>query len=91
MIAAYLQKEQSEFERIISDWFEKGKPLKEQFFENMQLNIENTEIEVEFQKHESWKEKTQLRATPIILVNGYKLPDNYKIEDMRYLDIRRDI
>jgi len=41
-------------------------------------------IEVEFTKHEAWKEKTQLRATPTILVNGYKLPDNYKIEDLRY-------
>ena len=41
-------------------------------------------IEVEFQKHESWKAKTQLRATPAIIVNGYKLPDNYKIEDLRY-------
>jgi protein-disulfide isomerase len=44
----------------------------------------NPAIEVEFQKHESWKEKTHLRATPTILVNGYKLPDNYKIEDLRY-------
>jgi len=26
----------------------------------------------------------QLRATPTILVNGYKLPENYKIEDLRY-------
>ena len=32
----------------------------------------------------SWKEKAQLRATPTILVNGYKLPENYKIEDLRY-------
>ena len=30
------------------------------------------------------KEKTQLRATPTILVNGYKLPDNYKIKDLKY-------
>ena len=42
------------------------------------------ESEVEFQKHESWKEKTKLRATPTITVNGYKLPVNYKIEDLRY-------
>jgi len=84
LIAIYLEKGQSEFEQIISNWFEKGKPLKEAFFENMQLNMENPCIETEFQKHETWKEKTRLRATPTILVNGYKLPDNYKIEDLRY-------
>jgi len=48
------------------------------------LDITNPLIEVEFQKHDSWKAITQLRATPTIIVNGYKLPDNYKIEDLRY-------
>jgi protein-disulfide isomerase len=84
LIATYLEKAQSEFEQIIADWFERGKPLKEAFFENLQLDLTHPEIETEFQKHEAWKEKTKLRATPTILVNGYKLPDNYKIEDMQY-------
>jgi protein-disulfide isomerase len=70
-------------EQIFADWFEKGKPLKEKFFENLQLDMTNPAIETEFQKHNVWKEKTQLRATPTILVNDYKLPDNYKIEDLR--------
>jgi len=84
LIAAYLQKEQSEFERIIADWFEKGKPLKEAFFNDLHLDISNPEVEAEFQKHEAWKEKTKLRATPTISVAGYKLPDHYKIEDLRF-------
>jgi protein-disulfide isomerase len=42
------------------------------------------EIETEFQKHVAWEEKTKLNATPTILINGYQLPDNYKIEDLRY-------
>ena len=44
----------------------------------------NPAIDAEFQKHESWREQTKLRATPTIIVNGYKLPENYKIEDLRY-------
>jgi len=40
--------------------------------------------EIEFQKHEAWRNKTQLRATPTMLVNGYQLPENYKVEDLRY-------
>ena len=39
---------------------------------------------IEFRKHEEWKQKTQLRATPSILVNGYQLPESYRIEDLRY-------
>jgi len=86
LIAAYLQKEQQEFERIISGWFEKGKLQEEEFFKNLQLDISNPIVETEFQQHEAWKAKTQLRATPTIIVNGYKLPDNYKIEDLQYFE-----
>ena len=84
LIGVYLEKDHKEFEQIIGNWFEKGKTLKEKLFENLQLDMTNPEIEAEFQKHEAWKVKTQLRATPMILVNGYKLSDNYKIEDLRY-------
>jgi len=84
LIAACLGKDKATFRKIIADWFEKGKPLKEEFFKDLNLNINNPEVEAEFQKHEAWKAKTQLRATPTILVNGHKLPDNYKIEDLRY-------
>ena len=84
LIAAYLEKTQTEFERIISEWFEKGKPLKEAFFSDLQLDINSMEVEIENYNHEEWKEKTKLAATPAVLVNGYKLPVNYKIEDLRY-------
>jgi len=70
--------------QILSDWFEKGKPLRDEFFKDMNLDMDNPEIEIEFQKHEAWKEKSQLRATPTIFVNGYQLPESYKIEDLRY-------
>jgi len=84
LITAYFKKDKATFRKIIADWFEIGKPLKEEFFKDLNLNINNPEVETEFQKHEAWKAKTQLRATPTILVHGHKLPDNYKIEDLRY-------
>ena len=70
--------------QIYTEWFAGGKAQKEDFFNALYLDMTNPAIEVEFQKHESWKEQTKLRATPTILVNGYKLPDNYKIEDLQY-------
>ncbi|GHV58451.1 hypothetical protein FACS1894182_10830 [Bacteroidia bacterium] len=84
LIAAYWENDASTFRQIISSWFEKGKLLKEEFFKNLNLDLNNPDIETEFQQHEAWLEKTQIRATPTILVNGYELPDNYKIEDLRY-------
>jgi len=84
LVAVYLQKERDEVERIIADWFERGRLQGEAFFSNLSLNIADPKIETEVQKHKAWTKKSQLRATPTILVNGYKLPDNYKIEDLRY-------
>ena len=84
IVAAYLQKKPNEFEQIIAEWFERGKAQGEAFFKKYQLDIEDLQIEVEFLKHKAWTEKSQLRATPTILVNGYKLPDNYKIEDLKH-------
>jgi len=79
-IAIYLEKCKEAAWNLYADWFEKGKALKEAFFDDLQLDISNPAIEAEFQKHESWKEKTQLWATPTIIVNGFKLSENYKIE-----------
>jgi len=70
--------------QIFTDWFEKGKALQDNYFNDMNLDMENPAIEIEFQNHEAWRNKTQLRATPTVLVNGYQLPENYKIEDLRY-------
>lgn len=33
-------------------------------------------------RHNEWKERNKLSATPTILVNGYLLPEHYQIEDM---------
>ena len=82
--AVYLEKGSAIAWQLYSDWFAKGKALEKVFFENLQLDMTNPAIEAEFAKHQSWKEKTQLRATPTIIVNGYKLPANYRIEDLRY-------
>ena len=84
LIASCLEVSDNAVMQILSDWFEQGKQLKDDYFKNLSLKMDNPQIEVEFQKHEAWKTKTQIRATPTILVNGYKLPDSYKIEDLHY-------
>jgi len=58
--------------------------LRDDYFKDKGLDMDNPAIETEFQKHEAWRKKTQIRATPTILVNGYQLPENYKVEDLRY-------
>ena len=84
LIASCLADKTGSAMQIMSNWFEKGKALGDDYFKDMELDIDNPEVEAEFQKHEAWSKETQLRSTPTILVNSYKLPENYKIEDLRY-------
>ena len=84
LIAACLDNDVKSVIKLFNDWFENGKELRDEFFSNLSLNMENPAIEVEFEKHEAWKNKNQLRGTPTVLVNGYQLPESYKIEDLRY-------
>ena len=53
------------------------------------ININAPAVEQEFRTHEEWKKETKLMATPTILINGYELPDVYKIEDLIFFkDLR---
>jgi len=43
-------------------------------------------IEVEMiEKHKEWCDKVGVTSTPTIFVNGYKLPDPYRLDDIKYL------
>ncbi len=83
LIGAYFQKNGG-VQNIYDQWFDKGKFNKEKFFDQYPVDTNMLEVIREFDLHEQWKERSGLRATPTILVNGYKLPDNFKIEDMHY-------
>jgi hypothetical protein len=86
LIATYLYtKNDNDRALIFDDWFAYGYKNKESFFEKYPREVGSEEVEKEFLAHQSWKRRTKLDATPTILVNGYKLPPNYKIEDFRYV------
>lgn len=36
-------------------------------------------------KHKAWCELAEIKVTPTILLNGYKLPAPYRLEDIKYL------
>ena len=84
LTAIYLNEGGGKAQEIFSEWFESGKLQKEEFFQKYQTNSDSPAIEIECAKHKMWREQTKIGATPTILVNGHKLPDQYKIEDLRY-------
>jgi len=82
LIAVYLTFPLERVKMIYDEWFN-GKNNILEFFQNNAYG-QNKQAEAEFLRHEQWKETTQLRATPTVLINGYQLPGNYKLEDLKY-------
>lgn len=85
LIAVYLNNEEEERMTVYNRWFNKEKYNKDNFIKSYNLNLEAEEVIKEFEKHSIWKEQSGLSATPTILLNGHILPNNYKIEDLRYI------
>lgn len=68
---------------ILNDWFGNGRQNVEQWAGKHQLVQCPLKYDEERLRH--WLDMTDVSATPTFFVNGYRLPDNYRLEDIRYL------
>lgn len=84
LIAAYQTYGPDKALEIFDAWYGKEGVRDETFFDGMQLDINHPRVLEEFNQHEVWRKESKLHATPTILVNGYKLPEGYQIEDLLY-------
>ena len=85
LLAVYQQEKRDKAEMIYNEWFAGKKYLGEAYIMTFGYDLRTAEVSQELDNHNEWRYKNKLTATPTILINGYQLPDNYKIEDMRYL------
>lgn len=86
LIDCYFKYPLAKAQDIYREWFNTGRFNKDVFFHKYNLaNPDGDDAIAEFNKHTKWRKETQLHATPTILVNGYNLPVNYDITDIRYI------
>ena len=81
MIAAYMQLGAEHAWKLYEEWYSKGKTKQEAFFDGLGLNETSAEVREEYNNHKEWSKRTALTATPTILVNGFKMPQSYTMED----------
>lgn len=84
LIAVYQQERHEDVERIYNEWFEGKKYLGETYITKFGFDLNSKEVNYELRKHNEWHHKNKLTATPTVLINGYRLPEMYKIEDMKH-------
>lgn len=84
LISAYLNRGEKYASLLFDNWFKYGKYHDEDFFKNENITIEDKANE-EYSKHTNWIEQNNIMATPTLFINGYKLPNEYKIEDLNHI------
>ncbi len=88
LTAIYLKNDVNSFLRIMDEWYESGKFHWDDFERKYTYNTNDDNILQEITCQSKWLELNKIHATPTILVNGYQLPLNYKVEDLaHFMDI----
>lgn len=71
-------------ENALNDWYKQGTKKYETWAEAYPITYDG-EMSSVTQKQKEWCQLTEIEFTPTILVNGYKLPEPYRLEDIKYL------
>jgi len=69
---------------IYKEWYDGAKNDIDSFIKKYPVDIENTKVDEIMSFHDKWCQMVNIEATPTIYVNGYELPDWYKVEDLKY-------
>lgn len=82
LIAVYQKYGEQKAREVYSRWYAGEKRDYETIVKQHEKEIHAPEVERELKRHQAWREKSGLVATPTILVNGHKLPKEYTLEDL---------
>lgn len=87
LIAAYQQLGAENAWQLYDQWYTGGLARDESFFEGLNLDETTNSVKKEYSQHIEWRKQTGFSATPTVLVNGYRIPRTYSIEDFKKLVI----
>jgi len=71
-------------ERSLNDWYKQGDKKYEEWAKKYPIEY-NADMAVVTARQKEWCSLAEITSTPTVLVNGYKLPDPYRLEDIKHL------
>lgn len=71
-------------ENALNDWYKQGSKKYEAWATQYPITFDK-DMSMVTEKQKAWCDLTEIAFTPTILVNGYKLPEPYRLEDIKYL------
>lgn len=72
-------------ESALSEWYLAEKKDYEEFAKKYPMNGELKKQEDEIEKMKEWCIQAEITFTPTIFINGYRLPGNYKIDELKFI------
>lgn len=84
LIAVYHEKERTECLKIYREWFAGKKYDLPRYYDEIGVSQNSSAVKEEAGKHDLWRKRNELSSTPTLLINGYKMPDAYRLEDVAY-------
>jgi uncharacterized membrane protein len=82
LISCYNPDDQQKSKDEFTKWYAGEKNNHEDIVKRYSDQIHKDDVEKELNRHKEWRKRTNLIATPTILVNGFELPAEYEIEDL---------
>ncbi|MBN7818029.1 vitamin K epoxide reductase family protein [Algoriphagus pacificus] len=69
----------------LNDWYVSDNQNYSTFSEKYPIDFELENQEEKIRAMEDWCEKEQINYTPTLFINGYELPKEYNLEDLKYI------
>lgn len=82
LISSYLQLNRDSSQKIFKEWYDGKKYNAQEYISANPVDLYTHETKEEIQRHREWRDKNGITATPTVLINGYRLPEEYEIEDL---------
>ena len=77
--------------KALHTWFETEKRELNQWKEKFPINDYNQgDLLTLLEKQNDWCKLAEINATPTFLINGYKVPTNYQLRDLKYILLNWD-
>lgn len=83
-LSALYMKADNCIHKAMNDWYSSSKKDYETWALKYPIVL-TPEVDEVTQRQSKWCHSVKITATPTVLINGYKLPDLYRIDDLKYL------
>ncbi|MFD0766537.1 cysteine peptidase family C39 domain-containing protein [Mucilaginibacter lutimaris] len=80
--------DKSKVKNALHDWYEQKHKDYNAWAKAHPVTLDETKY-YRLEKQQEWCNMAEIRATPTLLVNGYRLPDAYRIQDIKYLLVQQ--